>query len=134
MGLVAVTVAKKPLSAREKKRRRRESARRRHLLTTYGLTLEQYEALLASQDGACAICRGKRRYLLAVDHDHKTGAVRGLLCKLCNSRMLTAARDDPAVLRRGADYLEQPPAFDVIGLHVVPGHGRTDGETGHEEA
>lgn len=108
------------MSERAKKAKRREYARRRHLLTTYGLTPEQYDAMLAAQGGVCFICSGKRRYLLAVDHCHATGRVRGLLCKLCNGRILTAARDNPEILRRAADYLEHPPAFAVIGEHVVP--------------
>jgi hypothetical protein len=115
-------VKAKPLSARAKKARARATARRRHLLVTYGITQEQYDTMFEAQGGVCAICGGKRRYLLAVDHCHKTGRVRGLLCKLCNGRILTAAKDDPAILRRAADYLELPPAFAVIGEHVVPNH------------
>lgn len=53
----------------------------------YGLAKGEYEKLLQKQDGVCAICRGKcpsgRR--LAVDHDHETGSIRGLLCGPCNT-------------------------------------------------
>lgn len=53
----------------------------------YGLSLDDYEQLLQWQDGCCAICRGLNPslYRLAVDHDHETGKVRGLLCSACNT-------------------------------------------------
>ena len=52
----------------------------------YGITPEQYAILLEAQDGKCAICRevDPVRNRLSVDHDHKTGRVRGLLCMRCN--------------------------------------------------
>lgn len=49
----------------------------------YGCTKEQYNELLMWQDGKCAICRSKMT--LSIDHDHKTGKIRGLLCRNCNS-------------------------------------------------
>jgi hypothetical protein len=55
---------------------------------TYGITLKEYERLYISQNGMCAICHRpetvKGRLFLAVDHNHKTGRVRGLLCSHCN--------------------------------------------------
>ena len=74
-----------------------------------GLTLEEYDQLLSSQGGVCAICKtppkpGGRR--LNVDHDHKTGKVRGLLCHRCN-RALPWMSDSSDRLRAAADYLEQ---------------------------
>lgn len=83
---------------------------------TYGLKDGQYDQLKAAQGGACAICQkatGARKKL-AVDHDHKTEYVRGLLCGPCN-KLLGFARDNPEFFRRAANYLENPPAFDVIG-------------------
>lgn len=53
----------------------------------YDLTIDQYEELLAGQGGKCAICKTtpeKNGNNLSVDHDHATGMVRGLLCKVCN--------------------------------------------------
>jgi hypothetical protein len=83
----------------------------------YGLTRTTYFLLLDKQDGGCAICgsndpKGRGRF--HVDHDHaccpgKTSCgkcVRGLLCHFCNL-MLGNARDEPAVLRRAAEYLER---------------------------
>ncbi len=57
----------------------------------FGITEQQYNDMKASQDGCCAICRRTRklgRYKnLAIDHCHKTGKVRGLLCVTCNTRL-----------------------------------------------
>lgn len=76
----------------------------------YGMTPDEYQALLAFQDGLCAICDMRpKKIKLHVDHSHKTGQVRGLLCENCNHKLLGAAYHDPEILRRAADYLENPP-------------------------
>ncbi|MEV0470738.1 endonuclease VII domain-containing protein [Streptomyces prunicolor] len=85
------------------------------MTNTYGLEPGEYQALLDYQNGMCAICGQQRRYRLDVDHDHKTGLVRGLTCRLCNRRILPGARDDPEVLRNAAAYLENPPALQFLG-------------------
>jgi hypothetical protein len=90
------------------------------LAETYGITLDEYDAMLAAQGGGCAICGGKRRTNLDVDHCHKTLLVRGLLCRQCNRRLLTAARDNPDVLRAAITYLEDPPAVHTIGERRTP--------------
>jgi hypothetical protein len=82
---------------------------------TYGISTEDYELILAEQRGCCAICRRRPRYNLDVDHDHKTGVVRGALCKTCNRRLLPAARDSLEVLWRAMDYLRHPPAQRALG-------------------
>jgi hypothetical protein len=76
----------------------------------YGLTTEQFDQMLASQDGKCAICRTDKwpGYGPHVDHCHETGRVRGILCGPCNHG-LGILRDDPARLRAAADYLERMP-------------------------
>lgn len=82
---------------------------RRTALGRFGLTEEGYQWVLAQQGGKCKICRqsepvsGRR---LAVDHDHATGRVRGLLCGNCN-RALGMMGDDPQRLRAAAEYLEE---------------------------
>jgi hypothetical protein len=98
-----------------RKYNRSKSAHAARVKETYGLSTGDYDALFAAQNGACAICGGTRDYRLAVDHDHKTGFVRGLACKRCNSHLLPASLDDPSVLRKAAVYLENPPAYNVIG-------------------
>jgi hypothetical protein len=78
------------------------------LRRNYGITAEDYDRMLSEQGGACAVCgggpRGNHKYL-SVDHDHATGVVRGLLCTTCNPA-IGMFKDDPALLRRAADYLE----------------------------
>lgn len=75
----------------------------------YAMTAEDFQTRLAAQGGGCAICQrtygNVRRKRLSVDHDHKTGVIRGLLCTRCNS-VLGYMLDDPSLLRRAADYLE----------------------------
>jgi Recombination endonuclease VII len=79
-------------------------------LKRYGLDVVLYEKLLNDQGGVCAVCRtnktahaGSKR--LAVDHDHLTGKVRGLLCGRCN-KTIGMLRDDPVLIRALAYYLE----------------------------
>jgi hypothetical protein len=71
----------------------------------YGITGEEYNELLERQDGCCAICHGKNgNRRLAVDHDHNTGEVRGLLCTLCNLVVSHIERDSNLV-QTAIDYL-----------------------------
>lgn len=83
-----------------------------------GLTDEQYAVMLERQGGGCAICGGPARSrggAFHVDHDHACcpygkaceRCIRGLLCYPCNSAV-GLMRDDPALLRAAADYLEAP--------------------------
>jgi hypothetical protein len=86
--------------------------RRQTLRQKYDVSLEEYANLLASQNGVCAICqepeKAKNRAgsirLLAVDHCHASGKIRGLLCFECN-RGLGAFRDNPKLLSDAIDYL-----------------------------
>ena len=84
-------------------------SREYHLRSKYGITLEQYDALLERQNNACAVClkdASEFTVNLAVDHNHVTGEVRGLLCNYCNHRVVGRHRD-PDLLQRVADYLRQ---------------------------
>lgn len=81
----------------------------------YGITHQEYEKQLSKQGGRCYICRGgTSHYYFAVDHNHKTGEPRGLLCMNCNN-VLGKFRDDPQRFRRATDYLEHPPFRQVLG-------------------
>lgn len=78
------------------------------LKRNYGISVEQYDAMHTAQGGLCAVCggvnaNGKR---LAVDHDHKTGAIRQLLCLSCNL-VVGHSRENPAILRAAAAYVER---------------------------
>lgn len=93
-----------------------------HLRRRFGITLEEYNAMLADQGGVCAICGnaaaiysspgGRRRQgrqvkpRLVVDHDHITGEVRGLLCVPCN-RGIGFLRDDAEIVGNALKYLER---------------------------
>lgn len=77
------------------------SARQR--LYAYGLDELGYQALLDSQNSRCAIC-GERASPLAVDHDHRTGQIRGLLCDRCN-RAVGHLQDSPGICLKAAEYL-----------------------------
>lgn len=81
-----------------------------HRARQYGITAEQFDAMLEAQGGVCAICQsnglnGRTGRTLHVDHDHGTGRNRDLLCDNCNLG-IGNFRDDPALLRTAADYLE----------------------------
>lgn|SRR6185312_10970555 len=80
-----------------------------HLRNKYGLSLEQYAELLARQNECCGVCERHHSEFttrLAVDHNHITGEIRGLLCNYCNRRIVGRHRDS-GILRRVADYLEK---------------------------
>lgn len=81
--------------------RPRELVREREL--KYGVTPEDFARMLELQDGSCAII-GCGKTFLVVDHEHATGAVRGLLCRGCNAG-IGMLRDQPELLRAAAMYL-----------------------------
>lgn len=86
----------------------REYAWKRLLAKAYGLTPERYAEMLLSQNGRCAICKQESDKKLVVDHDHKTGAVRGLLCVRCNLGLgyIEKSSEPQAVLVRMAEYVK----------------------------
>ncbi len=92
----------------------REKVRLSYNYYNTGITPELYTELLNLQNGGCAIC-GKtareNRKNLAVDHDHKTMKVRGLLCNRCNLG-IGYLEDKADVLKSAARYIENPPLID----------------------
>ena len=81
-----------------------------HLKRMFGITISGYNELLLRQGGTCALCpattaRPSGGYL-CVDHDHTTGAIRGLLCAMCNTA-IGLLGDDPKRIREAADYVDR---------------------------
>lgn len=70
-----------------------------------GITKEKYTELLEGQKGVCSICKQTCTKSLAVDHDHTTGKIRGLLCNSCN-RGLGYLKDSIDILKAATSYLE----------------------------
>lgn len=103
-------LAKQKANRDRYRERRRASGRKHRLWSNYGITQEEYDALLAAQNGVCAICcaieESERWSVFHVDHSHRTGRVRGLLCSSCN-RGLGYFHDDPAYLEGAAAYLRR---------------------------
>lgn len=88
---------------------------RNNLKKNFGLSLEAYDVMLAKQQGLCGICkqpeialspRTKKIKRLAVDHSHKTGKIRALLCCRCNTAV-GLMREDKVLLTSAIEYLEE---------------------------
>lgn len=103
----------------------------KNLKAAFGISVEDYLALLKSQDYKCLICGDRCQVLIgnksrrtktgriviafAVDHCHKTGEIRGVLCDHCN-RMLGYAKDNPVILLRAIQYLKGNLKIDIAAL------------------
>jgi hypothetical protein len=102
------------------RKQRSERAHDASVARRYSLAPGDYRRLYEAQRGLCAGCgertgrNGTRGRRLAVDHDHVTGQVRGLLCSTCNQQ-IGDQRDDPLTFFRLALYLANPPALSVLG-------------------
>lgn len=84
---------------------------RKHTLRRYGLTIADYEKMHRNQSGRCAVCETdspgySRGTSFAVDHNHKTGAVRDLLCRKCNTA-LGQVDDDILLLEKLIAYIRK---------------------------
>ena len=86
----------------------RTTTLRTHYKKRYGITLEDYDNILESQSGKCAICDsdspGGKKGRFAVDHDHETKKIRGLLCGTCNI-LLGHSKDNTNILLKAIQYL-----------------------------
>jgi len=98
---------KKKTGYKATKEKSAEYYRKNILKARYGITPEQYEEMAISQNYKCAICEvhaDKLSKKLAVDHDHKTGNIRGLLCSACNIG-IGNLKDDVEIVRKAVNYL-----------------------------
>lgn len=82
---------------------RGEFKKKRRARQLYGISLDDYDRMVESHGGVCALC--KKQKPLHIDHCHITGKVRGLLCFNCNAGLGNLG-DDPDMLRRGIEYLQ----------------------------
>jgi Autographiviridae endonuclease VII len=95
-------------NAEKHKAQQRIRHRRSQLKHKFGISLEEYNALINAQNGVCAICKKPETVWpsLPIDHDHKTGKVRGLLCTKCNLG-LGSFRDNIESLEAAIAYLKR---------------------------
>jgi hypothetical protein len=95
------------------KEKMKEQVMRAKMYRKYGITIEEYDAMYADQNGVCAICNQPESLMLrgaikrlAIDHCHETGKIRGLLCFSCNTA-LGSFKDDPAIITAALSYLRE---------------------------
>lgn len=87
----------------ERRKRDPRMIQRHNLKANYNMTLEEWDKMLAEQNGRCGICY-KIMEPPCVDHNHKTGQVRGMLCHHCN-RGIGFLGDNPTTIKRAVEYL-----------------------------
>ncbi len=112
---LAKMMRERPLEQRAREKRRNDKTYLRRRISRFGITPVEWFRMLDRQEMRCLVCpnrlvisrspRASRRLTAHVDHDHKTGRVRGILCGECN-RGLGQFQDDPQILRSAAAYLE----------------------------
>jgi len=108
-----------PQKVAEYNRNSQEARRRSQLRRKFGITPERYDELFEEQGGLCAICSkpeaGRR---LAIDHEHATGTVRGLLCFRCNVRL--AHLEDVAWRTVAEEYLVTRKGYESVEPTITP--------------
>lgn len=92
----------------------------------FGISIEQKHQMLVEQGSCCAICKisitqylQNQRYDFAVDHDHETGRIRGLLCTNCN-HLLGVSKDNINILQSAIDYLNKSNSIPLGQSNVIP--------------
>jgi len=108
-----------------------EKRKKRMLKLKYGITPQQYNRMLTDQNGTCAICKMAEKHrdshtgairMLAVDHDHKTGDVRALLCDACNTS-LGKMGENPERIKALLDYAlwceTREPNVKIVQLSIL---------------
>ena len=99
-------VIKRSLERQKKDPNRKNNVRKYDLKRRFNLSVEEYDLLLKKQNGVCAICNTTvLDKNLAVDHNHKNGIIRGLLCIPCNL-LIGNAKENKNILLNAVKYLE----------------------------
>ena len=104
----------------------KEKAKDQRLRREYNITLTEWKAVFEFQCGVCFICQRKltkkgKPFILATDHRHKDGLIRGLLCWQCN-KAIAILQDTVEWAQRAADYLANPPFVRLFGARrTAPG-------------
>lgn len=104
----------------------KDHAKDLRLRREFHITLEQWRAIYDYQNGCCAMCERPASDFkngLSLDHDHKTGLIRGLLCHICN-RVLGKFRDNNSLLCAASGYVTHPPAIQALGALTFTVVGR----------
>lgn len=94
------------------KKQTKEQIKNAGLKHKYGITLLEFQLMLFRQDNKCAICKADNpgtRYGWSVDHDHKTGKVRGVLCWHCNTILLPTLEYYSHLFETAREYLSETP-------------------------
>lgn len=104
---------------KETKEKRALTTRKSQLRRNYGLSLEDYNRILLNQDNKCFICgrtpkQIKKKKMLAVDHDHETGEIRGLLCFNCNRNLVPFFEFEISRAERLLTYLTRKSSYGKI--------------------
>src|SRR3990167_5363397 len=97
---------KKAAYQREYYKRHVDVAKERHRKSNYGITQKEFELLLQVQNYRCPICTISLNQSSHLDHDHKTGRIRGVLCSKCNVGLGNLC-DDISLLKQAQQYLEK---------------------------
>ncbi len=104
------------------------------LKNNFGISIEQYKDIFDKQGGCCAICgihSSKYQRTLAVDHNHITNKVRGLLCFNCNNA-LGRFKDSPEIMRKAIKYIEIKPIRNTSRKYMKLGSRQSSGYTNYE--
>lgn len=95
----------------------RRTDRSKHYRRAYGITVEEADRMKSQNGGKCQICN-RVASKLNIDHCHKTGAVRGVLCSVCNT-YIGMIGDDPTVAQRMADYLNADVLIEIANRGTI---------------
>jgi len=108
-------------AGKEHRLKNKERDRWARIKNKYNITKEEWERIYQDQNGKCFICERTEKQIknshskyLAVDHEHNTGKIRGLLCTNCNRQLSAFLKDDPKIILRVYEYLIRETAYGIV--------------------